>query len=75
MILLFELKEKKLLKAKLEELNMNLENNYKDLAHSALKEYCELLEALKEQGLKEKTYLRYKKIGDEYIKKMADYHH
>ena len=72
---MFEIKEKQMLKAKLQELRMNLENNYKDLAHKALKEYSELLEYLHDNGLKEKTYNKYKKISDEYIKNMADYHH
>ena len=36
-------KTKQALEGKLNELKMNLENNYKDLARTALKEYQELL--------------------------------
>ena len=39
------------------ELDMNLANNYKDLAHKALKELDELVTKLNEEGqLKEKDY-------------------
>lgn len=60
----------------LNELRVNLENNYKDLAHDALKKLHNTLENYFEQGLlKEKDYARYKKIADDYSAKMADYHH
>ncbi len=60
----------------LNELKMNLANNYKDLAHDALKDLHTNLETLYRDGeLKEKDYRKYKKIADEYSSKMSDYHH
>ena len=48
---------KKEIEAKQNELKMNLSNNYKDLAHTALKELIELLEKYHASGdLKEKDY-------------------
>ncbi len=69
---MFELKEKAMLNEKIAELEMNLSNNYKDLAISAYKEFAQLLETLE---LKEKTYKKYKKIFDEYSEKMEGYSH
>lgn len=58
------------------ELKMNLENNYKDLAHDALLEFHNTLESYKENGsIKEKDYLKYKTIANDYSKKMEHYHH
>ncbi len=60
----------------LNDLQVNLENNYKDLAHAALKKLHIALESHLENGtLKKKEYDRYKKIADDYSVKMADYHH
>ena len=60
----------------LKELKINLENNYKDLAHDALKKLHVSLEAHHQNGsLKEKDYQKYKKIADEYSVRLADYHH
>lgn len=60
----------------LNDLKINLENNYKDLAHDALRKLHETLEdELKKGVLKEKDYKKYKKIADDYSVKMADYHH
>lgn len=60
----------------LNDLRINLENNYKDLAHDALKKLHETLDDyLKNGTLKEKDYKKYKKIADDYSKRMADYHH
>ena len=48
-------KTRQALEGKLNELKMNLENNYKDLARTALKEYQELVEQYRSYGeLKEK---------------------
>lgn len=69
---MFELKEKAMLNEKIAELEMNLSNNYKDLAITAFKELGQLLDSL---GLKEKTYKKYKKIYDEYAVKMDGYSH
>ena len=48
------------------ELDMNLANNYKDLAHKALKELDELVTKLNEEGqLKEKDYTKLRdKVDD-----------
>lgn len=60
----------------LNDLRINLENNYKDLAHDALKKLHGTLEDyLKSGTLKEKDYKKYKKIADDYSNRMADYHH
>lgn len=64
------------LDAILNELKMNLENNYKDLAHDALKKLHATLEDYRENGmLKEKDYNKYKKIADDYSARMTNYHH
>lgn len=60
----------------LNDLKMNLANNYKDLAHDALKKLHATLEEYKANGMiKDKDYNKYKKIADEYSTRMADYHH
>lgn len=60
----------------LNDLRINLENNYKDLAHDALKKLHGTLEDYLKSGmLKEKDYKKYKKIADDYSNRMADYHH
>lgn len=60
----------------LNDLQVNLENNYKDLAHDALKELHMALEThLTDGTLKEKDYNKYKKIADDYSMKMKNYHH
>lgn len=60
----------------LNDLKINLENNYKDLAHDALKRLHAMLEDYLSDGtLKEKDYKKYKKIADDYSARMAGYHH
>lgn len=60
----------------LNNLQVNLENNYKDLAHDALKELHVALEThLTDGTLKEKDYNKYKKMADDYSIKMKNYHH
>lgn len=60
----------------LNDLRINLENNYKDLAHDALKRLHTVLDDYKANGaIKDKDYMKYKTIADDYSKKMADYHH
>lgn len=60
----------------LNDLRVNLSNNYKDLAHDALKKLHATLDACLEEGtLKEKDYQKYKAIADDYTVKLADYHH
>ena len=69
-------KVKKKLETKKRELCMNLENNYKDLARDALKEYASAVEELYQQGeLKEKDYIRYKSDVETYKERMKGYHH
>ena len=60
----------------LNDLKMNLANNYKDLAHDALKNLHGTLEQYRQEGgIKEKDYIKYKKIADDYSAKLANYHH
>lgn len=67
---------KKEIEAKQNELKMNLSNNYKDLAHTALKELIELLEKYHASGdLKEKDYHKYRADADMYAIRMQNYHH
>lgn len=67
---------KQQLNAKLNEMNMNLANNYKDLAHDALKELDQMVEDLKQSGdLKEKDYQKMRQMVDRYKVKLSDYHH
>lgn len=67
---------KQQLNAKLNEMNMNLANNYKDLAHDALKELDQMVEDLKQSGdLKEKDYQKMRQMVDGYKVKLSDYHH
>lgn len=67
---------KQQLNAKLTEMNMNLANNYKDLAHDALKELDRMVEDFKASGdLKEKDYKKMRRMVDDYKRKLADYHH
>lgn len=58
------------------EIQINLENNYKDLAISARKRAACRLQELWEQGeLKEKDYGKLKQRLDEYTTRMEGYHH
>ena len=67
---------KQQLNAKLTEMNMNLANNYKDLAHDALNELDRMEEDFKASGdLKEKDYQKMRRMVDDYKRKLADYHH
>lgn len=64
------------LDAIIQELQVNLENNYKDLAHDALKKLHGTLEDKLTAGeIKERDYRKYKKIAEDYSAKMANYHH
>lgn len=69
-------KIKESIENKFKELQMNLENNYKDLAIDARKDLEETLERLHESGeLKEKYYKKYKEKLDDYTNRMIGYHH
>ena len=73
---MMKLSVKQQLNAKLNEMNMNLANNYKDLAHDALKELDQMVEDLKQSGdLKEKDYQKMRQMVDGYKVKLSDYHH
>jgi hypothetical protein len=73
---MLRIKTRLIINSKLNELKMNLENNYKDLAHAALGDYLTILEQLKADNMiNDKDYAKYKKIGDDYKAQMADYHH
>lgn len=69
-------KVKKQVNAAINELDMNLSNNYKDLAHKALRELDELVNKLYDDGdLKEKDYMKLSAKVDEYKRRMSGYHH
>ena len=69
-------KVKKQVNAAINELDMNLSNNYKDLAHKALSELDELVNKLYDDGdLKEKDYMKLSAKVDEYKRSMSGYHH
>lgn len=62
--------------AAINELDMNLANNYKDLAHKALRELDELVEELHSSGeLKDKDYAKLSGRVKEYKIQMSGYHH
>lgn len=64
------------LEKSLHDMQINLENNYKDLAHDALRELHEKLEGFHNDGfMKDKDYLKYKKIADDYSMRLQNYHH
>ena len=73
---LFKSKAEKELDAILADLRGYLGNNYKDMAHDSRKKLGERCERLYAEGrLKEKAYLKYKKLFEEYTESMKDYHH
>lgn len=58
------------------EIQINLENNYKDLAIGARKKAAVRLEELhSEDKLSDKNYNKLKAILDDYTKRMEGYHH
>lgn len=67
---------KKEIEALFNEIQINLENNYKDLAIGARKKAQARLEELHSEGsLKEKDYIKLKNTIDDYTKRMEGYHH
>lgn len=60
----------------LNELKINLENNYKDLAHQALDRLHKIIDEYHDSDMmSDKDYLKYKRIANDYSLKMKDYHH
>ena len=73
---LFKSKAERELDAVIAEINVNLENNYKSVAHDARKRLGERVETLYAEGkLAERDYLAYRRIYEDYTEKMKDYHH
>ena len=69
-------KTKKKLDSLINEMNVNLENNYKDLAHDALKELDRQVTEIAASGeLKGKYYERYRNLVDDTKRRLANYHH
>lgn len=57
-------------------LQMNYENNYRDLAKQETSDLIKKIEELKNKGiLKGKKYDQYKAKIDDYAKRMIDYHY
>lgn len=64
------------LDALIDEMKINLANNYKSLAHDARKKLGARTEQLWAQGkLTEKEYKKYSAIYTEYTEKLHGYHH
>ena len=67
---------KKEIETSLNEIQINLENNYKDLAIKAFKDSSELIEKYHNTAvINEKTYIKYKQQLDEFSKRMVGYSH
>lgn len=67
---------KKEIEEQFNEIQINLENNYKDLAIGARKKAEEKLRTLENTNeLKEKDYKKLKAKLDDYTKRMEGYHH
>jgi len=67
---------KKEIEALFNDIQINLENNYKDLAIGARKKAEERLKSIEASGeLKDKDYKKLKATLDDYTKRMEGYHH
>ena len=73
---LFKSKAEKQLDSIIDEIKVNLENNYKSIAHDARRRLGEMIEKLRAEGqLCDKSYMEYRRIYEDYTEKMKDYHH
>ncbi len=69
-------KEQKEVENLFREIQINLENNYKDEAIYARKQAAKRLEEMRNNNeLSEQEYEKWKKVLDEYTNKMIGYHH
>lgn len=69
-------KARKEVEAIFNDIQINLENNYKDLAIGARKKAEKRLDELKQAGeLSDKDYAKLKVKMDDYTKRMEGYHH
>ena len=60
----------------IDEIKVNLENNYKSVAHAARERLGTRTEELFSLGkINEDKYRYYKRIYEEYTQKMRNYHH
>ena len=78
MVFIFKIKNEyiKNLDRQLNELKINLENNYKDLARSALIELRNMTEKYYGDGnIKGKVFNKYIKQVESYEENMKEYHH
>ena len=75
-MLFTKLKAKRELDAIIFEIDVNLANNYKDVAHDNRRLLGRRVEGLYASGsLKEKDYLFYRAKYETYTQVMKDYHH
>lgn len=73
---MFKSNAKKQIETHINDLQLYLENNYKDLAIQARKDAILLLEMYYTNGqLNAKTYSKYKNILDDYTEQMKGYNH
>lgn len=69
-------KSKKQIETLIKDLQLYLENNYKDLAIEARKDAISFVESAYKQGeISEKSYRGYNQVLNEYSKKMENYNH
>lgn len=73
---LFKSREEKELDDIIQQLQINMSNNYKDNARDNMKEFEAMMNSVRESGrLKDKTLSKYEAILDEYREKMKGYSH
>ncbi len=76
LVLLFRSPARRELDTLIENMKINLANNYKEPAHDCRRRLGERCEALYHEGkLREKEYRAYRQVYEEYTEKLKDYHH